>query len=276
MRPQKLGLLLTASALCFALGACSTISQTTSGQDYLNRYAQDMREAGKVYPGRAVAMDDQVRQAAAVEPLIHFPARIGIARIGHGTNGWAAPDLTGIPEDEAKAWTDAAARLGPGFGEFVPISPLIAEMFAPQEPANMRGSLRDTIEKIRLGAARQHVDAVIIYESGGTADSRSNPLSLGEWTLIGAFILPSQNVKAQGVAQAMLIDVRNGYPYGTVQTSADDETLTARFSTHDAERDLGEAVRLSAVNKLPGEVEQLMRKLRTELAEKRERRSAQR
>jgi hypothetical protein len=184
--------------------------------------------------------------------------------------------LSGIPEAEAKAWSEAAARLGPGFAEFVPISPLVAEMFATQPQPMTRSTVRETIEKIRLGAARQHVDAVIIYESAGTANSKSNPLSLAEWTLIGAFILPSQDVEAQGVAQAMLIDVRNGYPYGTVQTTADDKTLSARFSTHENERDLGEAVRLSAVQKLPVEMEQLMRNLRTELAEKRERRSAHR
>jgi hypothetical protein len=257
-----------------ALGACQTVSQSTSGQEYLERYQHEMQAAGQVQQGHAYAMDAKIREAAAVEPLLHFPARIGIARVARGKYDWLGPQLTGIPEEEAQAWTEAATRLGPGFGEFVPISPLVAEMFSP-EPAG-RSPLRETIEKIRLGAARQHVDAVIIYESGGTADSKSNPLSLGEWTLIGAFILPSQNVKAQGVAQAMLIDVRNGYPYGTVQTSATDETLSARFSTNETERDLGESARLSAVAKLPVEVEQLLKKLRMELAEKRERRAAQR
>lgn len=80
-------------------------------------------------------------------------------------------------------------------------------------------------------------------------------------------------MKAQGIAPAMLIDVRNGYPYGTARASADDETLSARFSTREMERDLGEAARLSAVEKLPQEVEQMMRQLRTELAEERERRA---
>ena len=73
---------------------------------------------------------------------------------------------------------------------------------------------------IRLAGARQHLDAVLIYEVDATADSKNNPLSLADWTIIGAFVLPSQDVKAQGVAQAILLDVRNGYHYGSVQAVA--------------------------------------------------------
>lgn len=275
MRPQSIHIMIIAGTLGLALVGCTSTTQTTSGGEYLDHYANEMRAAG-ARPDHGMGIDAQIRDAAAVEPLLHFPARIGLARLAPPANQYAQPELSGIPEVEAKAWTEAATRLGPSYAEFVPIGPLVAEMFAPQPQAYARPGMRETIEKIRLGAARQHVDAVVIYESAGTADSKSNPLSLAEWTLIGAFILPSQNVKAQGVAQAMLIDVRNGYPYGTVQTSADDQTLSARFATHETERDLGEAVRLSAVQKLPGEVEQMMRQLRTELAEKRERHAAQR
>jgi hypothetical protein len=273
MKPHSLKILLASSALCLVLAACSTTTQTTSGGDYLGRYSNEMRAAG-ARPNFDMGVNGRVHDAAAVEPSLHFPARIGLARLAPPANSYGRAELSGIPEAEAKAWSEAATRLGPSFGEFVPISPLVAEMLAPNVQPYSNTSVRDTIEKIRLGAARQHVDAVIIYESEGTANSKSNPLSLGEWTLIGAFILPSQNVKAQGIAQAILIDVRNGYPYGTARTSADDETLSARFSTHEAERDLGEAARLSAVEKLPKEVEQMMRQLRTELAEKRERRAA--
>jgi hypothetical protein len=210
-------------------------------------------------------MSAEIRAAAAVEPLLRFPARIGLARIG--VKKWGGAELTGIPAKEAAAWQKVAANLGPKFGEFVPVSPLVAELFDDRDG---RSAAREVVRKIQLASARQHLDAVIIYESDGTADSSDNPLSIGEWTLIGAFILPSQDVKARGVAQAMMIDVRNGYPYGTAQADAKDASITARFSTGDAERDLAESARLAAVENLAPEVEKMMRNLRMELAEKRE------
>jgi hypothetical protein len=252
---------LLAAGLAVALAACEHHTQTTSGREYLSAYA---REAGAT----GLPMNAHIREAAAVEPLLRFPARIGLARIGKSTNSGGAA-LTGIPEREAAAWHKAAQSLGPKFGEFVPVSPLIAELFDDRDGERWRWSPREVVRKIQLAAARQHLDAVIIYESDGTADSSGNPLSIGEWTLIGAFILPSQDVEARGVAQAMMIDVRNGYPYGTASAEATDSSITVRFATRDAEQGLAESVRLAAVEKLAPEVEKMMRELRTELAEKR-------
>lgn len=106
----------------------------------------------------------------------------------------------------------------------------------------------------------------MIYEVDSTADSRRNPLSIANWTVIGAFVLPSQNVKAQGVAQAMLVDVRNGYPYGTIQASADDKTVSALVRNWEAEKDLMKRVETAAVKNLAQEARDLMRDLKQELA----------
>jgi hypothetical protein len=138
-------------------------------------------------------------------------------------------------------------------------------------PASTQGcshsdSAREVVETVRLAAARQHIDAVMIYEVDSTADSRNNPLSIADWTLIGAFVLPSQDVKAQGIAQAMLIDVRNGYPYGTIQATADDKTVASRFANHEAERDLAKRVETAAVSNLAREAQDLMREVRLKLA----------
>jgi hypothetical protein len=143
---------------------------------------------------------------------------------------------------------------------------LIAAMLKAPEPVNQRIDIaQNLIETIRLAAARQHLDAVLIYEVDATADSKNNPLSIADWTLIGAFVLPSQNVKAQGVAQAMLIDVRNGYPYGTIQAKADDKTIAARFANREAERDLSKRVEAAAVENLTHDARNLMRELKVKL-----------
>jgi hypothetical protein len=259
---NRITALLAGAAICIALIGCTHTTQTTSGREFL-AYPPAQKQTQSA-PARGI--DAEVRAAAAVEPLLRFPARIGLARVAHRQYGGA--ELTGIPEAEVHAWQTVATSLGPKFGEFVPVSPLIAEMVDGEDAH--RSNAGAVIRKIRLAAARQHLDTVIIYESDGTADTSSNPLSIGEWTLIGAFILPSQDVDARGVAQALMVDVRNGYPYGTAQAEASDSSVTVRVATGDAKRDMAESVRLAAVKNLGPEVEKMMRQLRTELAEKRE------
>jgi hypothetical protein len=236
------------------LSACSYTTQATSGRDWL---AASSPSTVNMTPGD---IDSAVRDAADVQPTLRFPARIGIARLDRG-------QLAAIPADEAKAWTDAAGRLGAAYGEFVPVSRLVAAMLKPaRDPAAQVDWARLAIEEIRLASARQHLDAVIVYEVDATADSKSNPLSIAEWTLIGALVLPTENVKAEGAAQAILLDVRNGYPYGTVQADADDHSVSSRFKTNETGDSLKDAVRAEAVAKLAGETEAMLRKLSPELA----------
>ncbi len=243
-------------AILLLLSACNTTTQTTSGKDYL-----------AAIPVSAQPRDDvdwKVREAADIEPILRFPARIGIAHVG--LDG-GRPTLLPTSSDEAKAWADLADDLGPDYGELVPISPLIAAIVAsPRQPTyNRFDAIHNAVDMIRVTAARQHLDAVLIYEVDATADSKNNPLSIADWTLIGAFVLPSQNVKAQGVAQALLLDVRNGYPYGTITASADDKTVAARFATHEAEQTLSKRVETAAVQNLVHEARGMMRQLRTKL-----------
>ena len=255
MRTQSIITLVTAIGFMSMLAACDVTTQTTSGRDWLAAYPK-----GGSAPAAAGGIDAQVRAVANVEPTLRFPARIGIARLGPS-------GLRPIPADEAANWTEAAEHLGPGFGTFVPISPMIAAMVElPVDDTTRQSFARRTIDTIRLAAAREHLDAVLVYEVDGTANAHNTGLSIAEWTLIGAFILPTQNVKAVGVAQAMLIDVRNGYPYGTVQSTADDDGLATRVGSSDKGKALEDKVMASAVLKLTGEAETMLRKLKPELA----------
>lgn len=261
MRAKSILVTIAAAGCIAVLTACSYTTQTTSGREWLGAVQMP---AGK--PGTGTDIDAQVRRVAAVEPTLRFPARIGIARMVKGPyDGGSLAAPTGA---EGEAWLKAAQNLGPEFGEFVPVSPLIAAMVAPGQTraTGWTPPAQRVIEAARLAAARQHLDAIILYEVDATADSKNNPLSIADWTLIGAFILPSQDVKAQGVASAILLDVRNGYHYGTVQATADDKGLSARFSTRDAEAELSARVSQAVVVKLAGETEAMLRKLRPQLA----------
>ena len=236
-----------------ALFGCDYNTQTTSGADYLSGYADSA-------PVTATYVDQQVREVAAVEPTLRFPALIGLARIDNG-------EISAIPAAEAEAWAAATRRLGPTFGTFVPVNRLVAEMVAAPVISHKGGidRLYHAVEKIRLGAARQHLDAVLIYQTHYTADSASNALSIVDWTIIGAFMLPGQSIDATAFASALLVDVRSGYPYGTADTVVDRETISTTFGRHSASNQLGEQARSAAAIQLVDDVEQMMVDLKQEL-----------
>jgi hypothetical protein len=243
------------AAIVSSLAACAPYIQDSSGREYLNGGLEmpshvrdkDMRDGTEF--GR------RLRQAAAVEPGLRFPARIGIARIERR-------EITAIPPDEAAAWLKLAERLGPRFGEFVPISPLVAEMVAGEQspaPSGPRhyADIGGTIRKLRLGAARQHVDFAIVYEVAGTTKDNSTLLSFTDLSIVGMFIVPSRHLKAEGFASALMLDVRNGYPYGTATARADDQNLVPTIGSEARSGDLLRDVRTAAVVKLTGEVEKM-------------------
>jgi hypothetical protein len=256
-RILAIGVAVTVTVLA---GCDGVYTQTTSGETYLQKY-----EIDGGLPGRA--MDDAVRASAAVEPLLTFPARIGIARINRG---W----LTPLPPDEAAAWMQLADQLGPSWGEFVPVSPLIAKLASDALPSTKNRRYGDAvtqaIEQIRVGAARQHIETVLIYEVAGKSTHRSTPLALTDLTIVGLYVVPSRLVHARGAATALLVDVRNGYPYGfTDPVIVDDRVLSTSVGTDKSEENLQLDAEAEATVKLVGKVDEMLKKLRPELEAKR-------
>lgn len=239
--------------LALALGGCRHGVQTTSGIDYLSSYPR----SGLV---EETDIDQRVREVAAVEPTLRFPARIGLARIHDRM-------LSAIPAAEAEAWIAAERRLGPEFGTFVPVNRLIAEMVTPESSRPGPGStrLRQAVEMIRLGAARQHLDAVLIYESHYITDATDNFLSVADFTIVGAFLLPGQSIDATAFASALLVDVRNGYPYGTANTSIDEDRIATLAAAASISEELGRDAGTAAAVALVDDVEQMFVTLKEEL-----------
>lgn len=250
-RLQTTGAVLLTAAL---LAACAPDVQNTSGRDYMRARPELAATATTGETRERTDFRHRLRAAAEVEPRLRFPARIGLARIEDGR-------LTAIPPAEAEAWLKTSQRLGPRFGQFVPVSPLIAELVASEQgPARDRyyhGDVADTVRKLRLGAARQHVDAVLVYEVGGYANDSSTLLSVADLSIVGMFVVPSRHLKAEGFAGALLLDVRNGYPYGTANARADDQNLVPNAGSTAKTGDLLRDARTAAVVKLTGEVEKM-------------------
>ena len=231
------------------LAACTSV-QTTSGADYLSSYEDTLATGGSV-PA------DEFRAAASVEPLLRFPAKIGLARIENGR-------LSSIPDAEMTAWSALAEEAGGQYGSFQPLNLLVAEMATPTAPEGISPT-EEIVRKIRLGAARQHMDAVFVYEVFGASDNRQNALSVGDLTILGAFILPGRNVEAVGHAEGLLIDVRNAYPYISLSETVDRESLATGARATSRGEQLKEAAITKAVEDLVAEAKSALADLSTEL-----------
>jgi hypothetical protein len=250
---MKLSFKVTAAAFSlFALAACETAIQTTSGADYLARY-DSTHSAAQCGPSANV--DDDVREIASIEPTLAFPARIGLARIKHGA-------LVTVPADEGYIWQETVKNLGPLYGEFVPVSPLITSIVSkPNNPDMSRDAA--LIADIRRGAARQHLDYVLVYEVGSSRREKANALALADLTVIGMFVLPSRSIDIEASASAILLDVRTGYPYATITSHAEKSGLSRAVSEYSTGRKLADTAEERAVAKLAADVEQGMEQLAT-------------
>lgn len=199
-----------------ALTGCSTMVNTGSGQAYVHEYqAAYVQSTGEA---EAPPLDDAIELAANVEPLLQFPARIGIAKVG---SEYFGVTLAAMPPGELAAWGELSMKLAPEFGEFVPVSPLVVEM-AKQIGCDVDRCPVSLVEQIRIAAARQQLDAVLLYETATKTERYDNPLWLLHFTLIGYFMVPSEHADIDGAAHAMLLDVRNGYVYGFTSATVED------------------------------------------------------
>ncbi len=243
-----------ALAACLALAflsACAPTVQTTSGADYIAARPEFRPAAGN-------SVERAVFDAANNEPTLRFPARLGLARIQRG-------GLTAIPPGEADHWLTLAQSAGPAYGTFVPISPLVADMAMPASGSSGQERRFNLIERIRIGAARQHVDAVLIYEvSTGTRDT-GTALSVADLTIIGAFLIPSRAVEGQATANAILVDVRNGYPYGTATSTVQQTGFVPNNGSGARADRLAEQATAEAVGKLAADAGMMLARLKSEL-----------
>ena len=240
-----------AATLC----ACSHTTQYSSGQDYLNRYDKSAVSLA----ANSGTIEADIRAIAAIEPDLQFPARIGLARIERGR-------LITVPQDESAHWASLHHRLGPSFGDFVPVSPLITSMVSKTHKTN--SGRRDIVNNIRRGSARQHLDYVLIYEVSDISDKSRNTLQIADLSILGLFVLPSRNIKVDSTATAMLIDVRNGYPYGTATAFSERKAMTTAVRSNGHKAKLKDKARTIAVENLTSDVEDFMLELRDITAEK--------
>lgn len=247
---MRLGIALPVLAFSLAvLSACSHTTQISSGRDYLMAQPEwSAATQASATAGQGIAQ--AVYDAANAEPLLRFPAKIGLARIERQR-------ISPIPSAEAEAWVALVKESGPVYGSFEPISPLLAGFSAGDDDA-----VQSVIDQIRIGAARQHVDAVLIYEVGSSREDAGSILSVLDLTIVGAWVVPSRSIGGKAMASALLIDVRNGYPYGTASASAEESGISTNVGSTDRSVRLAQQAQLGAVRNLATETEAMLAKLK--------------
>ena len=223
-RTIQIGLLF---ALCLVSIGCQSHSvQMTSGKKYLSGYTtHESTEAN------ASDLNEEVKAMASIEPSIQFPARIGLVKLFNGR-------ITNLTVDEVEAWEESRAEMGSQFGDFIPVSPMVAEMvYTPRSTTGKsKTNPSDIFRKVRLGAARQHLDHVLIYEVFSETKTTKLASSVANWTIIGGYFVPSREIKTTGFANALLLDVRNGYPYGTASATLNAKEFSASQTYRDRSR----------------------------------------
>ena len=125
---------LIALACAALLAACSPSFQTTSGAEFI--------------AARPGFIDPEIAAAAAVEPDLRFPARIGVARL-------TSYGRLSIPSGEEMATFGQIAAISQ-LGAVVPLTSFAFDV-------ERHGSRLDQID-LREIAARQHADYLLIYQ----------------------------------------------------------------------------------------------------------------
>ena len=238
--------------LLTALTACAPGMQNSSGRDYV---------AARGATGH-LSIDADIARIAAVEPHLHFPARIGVAQVSGGQ--LILPDPT-----TADLLTALALRHA-DMGVFIPVSPSIASMVGTAGSSGIAprytGSDHDAVQDIRRAAARQHMDYVLIVEVAADSTETDTALAVADVTLVLGAILPTRQIKVVGVGQALFVDVRNGYPYATAQTSQDLQGLARSFGTYRRAQALEAKALTKTTAALVPEIDTMLTNLVTEAA----------
>lgn len=196
-------------------------------------------------------LDQRTAAAASARPHLTFPARIGVARIAEGT-------VTAIPADEWSAWQALRDQMGPAFGELTPVSPIVAQSLTTTP---ISSTPHDAITHLRLAAAREQLDAILLYEISTTHSLEQTELALLDATIVGAWLFPTHKSHITAHAAATLIDVRSGLAYGSAIGNSSDACSAALLGSEEKIHRQRAATTRKSVAALTPEVGTMMARL---------------
>jgi hypothetical protein len=165
--------------------------------------------------GRAGAGEGYAKYVAALysEPAVNhgprsieFPINVAVAQVGQTSPSRAVTE-----------------RLSKARDVFRRVSSMSAEMHADFTT----GPHFDPLPRLQAIAKDQGADYLLIFGASVETQTRIDPQAGLDFTIVGAFAVPSREVEADASASAALIDVRSG----TVVLTAGGEASKTRWAT---------------------------------------------
>ena len=165
--------------------------------------------------------DDDVRKAFEAKPQMGSELRIAYFTYASDKSGPIEETLRTLPGVVGTYSIPSLMVTGQRpFDEFRPW-----EQPAPQ-PLSMK--------KLRLLAARAHCDALVVVDYGWRVNGSVNGLVAFNILLVPALFLPFRDLTYESYVDAFVLDTRNGYLYGRVNSH---EEQTKAFATIYAQDD---------------------------------------
>lgn len=239
---------LAISAMSLTIGGCATYS-TPGGP-------ADMRVFGGDAAIRRGLTDPGIQAALNKQPLAIFPAAMAISQVqAPGYLSWSGSSYGGgvysvvttrRPTDDARL--DRITKL-PMLTGVAPISRILL-------PTTLTSD-----KELRQAAASLHADLLLIYtfDTAFRTEDFASPL-----TLVSLGLFPTKNARVTTTASAVLLDTRNGYVYGSAESSSKPQTQLANaWTSKDAVDDARLRAEAEALDGLVDEFEKLWGKVLT-------------
>lgn len=207
----------------------SVVSACSSTIDRSRMHSR-LAERGRIFASQTLA------EAEETKPQLTIPFRVAVA----------PPLWRSNPR-----WTEKERAIIQRFGAEAQAAGLVSAFeLIPAASWELSKSTDDQsgLESLRVAAARQHADALLVIRDIDDWSQWVNPLSLLDLTIVGAFFVPGHTGEAVSMMDALLLDNRNLYLYATAESEGHAKKTTSY--TELREDDLVDEAREKALNRL--------------------------
>jgi len=173
----------------------------------------------------SVFTDSDIKAVLAKQPAANFPASIALARVqepnyrSHTTRGFGKGRYSVVTVRDVETNEDIRRIADlPDVADAIPISRMLLE------------DRLDSDRPLRRAAAALHADMLLLYtfDTGFYIDDAASPL-----TVLTLGLSPHKRIRVVTTASAVLVDVRTGYVYGAVDSTARRDNLASAWTDRD-------------------------------------------